>query len=443
MMTPFPSSPAPTLQATVSSFGDLDLRENLVAPIGVDDVFDDLDAEARLVRRIHVPIPMLEGLADQVVLQRVAERLQLEQPAGRGAEADRQTGGCSDRRRPGMGVRLTVVVFDAVSDLLEARDPFGTPGIDTDDIHGSGLEDPLVALEVPLLLAVCDEGGRFAAQVRVTLRIPGAERLLDPGEVVLLERLDATDGGHDVPLNRPAAVDHDLGACAQALAHPPHVLDIAVVFVSEPGVPALPEPDLHAAQAGGEPLLGLLDHPADVLVVGVARGDRGQLLVDGAPQEPDDRGAEELAFDIPEGDVDRAYREARDAAVVPVPPGLIAERLPYRVRVERVRADDALCHSFDDRLRREARLRELGDRFAPTDDPIVRGDLHQTEVTNSVEVIRLRIADRNRFYLDDLRHRDLRARLEAVSISDASYAAEGRPVGPPFDTRHWRRIASL
>src|SRR5438445_9062673 len=196
MMTPFPSSPAPTLQATASSFDDLDLLENLVAPIGVDDVFDDLDAETRLVWRVHVPVPMLEGLADQVVLQRVAERLQLEQPAGRGAEADRQTCCGSDRRRPGVGVGLTVVVFDTVSDFLEARDPFGTPGIDTDDIHGPGLEDPLVALEVPLLLAVRDEGGCLASQVRVTLRIPRAERLLDPGEVVLLERLDATDGGH-------------------------------------------------------------------------------------------------------------------------------------------------------------------------------------------------------------------------------------------------------
>src|SRR6267378_957860 len=443
MMTPFPSSPAPTLQATASSFDDLDLLENLVAPIGVDDVFDDLDAQARLVWRVHVPIPMLEGLADEVVLQRVAQRLQLEQLAGRGAEADRQTGGCSDRRRPGMGVRLTVVVFDAVSDLLEARDPFGTPGIDSHDIHGSGLKDPLVALEVPLLLAVCDEGGRFAAQVRVSLRIPRAERLLDPGEVVLLERLDATDGGHDVPLNRPAAVDHDLGRRAQALAHPPHVLDIAVVFVSEPGVPALPEPDLHAPQSGGEPLLSLLDHPADVLVMGVARGDRGELLVDGAPQEPHDRGAEELALDVPERDVDRAYREARDAAVVPVPPGLIAERLPYRVRVERVGADDALGHSFDDHFRREARLGELGDRFAPTDDPVVRRDLHQTEVTERVEIIRLRISDRNRFELDDLRHRNLRARLEAVLVPRHRMPRGAGGFGPPFDTRRLRRIASL
>src|SRR5437899_5401091 len=117
-----------------------------------------------------------------------------------------------------MGVRLATVVFDAVSDLLEARDPFGTPGIDTDDVHGPGLENSLVALEVPLLLAIRDQGARFATQVRVSLRIPRAERLLYPGEVVLLERLDASDGGHDVPLNRPAAVDHDLGGCAEALA---------------------------------------------------------------------------------------------------------------------------------------------------------------------------------------------------------------------------------
>src|SRR5438876_4049037 len=128
-ITPLPWSPAPTLQATASSFDDLDLRENFVAPIGVDDVFDDLDAEAGLVWRVHVPVPMLEGLADQVVLQRVAERLQLEQLPCRGAEADRQTGGGSDRRRPNPRGRLAAGVFAAVRDIPEPRAPFDRRGI--------------------------------------------------------------------------------------------------------------------------------------------------------------------------------------------------------------------------------------------------------------------------------------------------------------------------
>src|SRR5438128_3842422 len=173
-MTPLPSSPAPTLQAMASSFDALDLREDPFASIRVNDVVDDLDAQSGFRGRVHVSVDVPERLRHQLVLHRVAERLELEDLARRGADADRKTRRGRDRRPTVVGARLTPVVLDAVSDLLEAGDPLGPAGVDSDDVHRAGLEDPLVALEVPFLLAVRDEGGRLAAQVRVTLRIPGA-----------------------------------------------------------------------------------------------------------------------------------------------------------------------------------------------------------------------------------------------------------------------------
>src|SRR5262245_33015720 len=66
------------------------LSQILFAAIAVHDVLDHLDAEAGTARRVHPPFDMLERLGDKVVLHRVAERLQLEQLAGRRIERDRQ-----------------------------------------------------------------------------------------------------------------------------------------------------------------------------------------------------------------------------------------------------------------------------------------------------------------------------------------------------------------
>ena len=54
-----------------------------------------------------------------------------------------------------------------------------------------------------VLLAVGDQRGRLAAQVRIALRIPGAQRLLDPVQAVFVEGLDA-------PAPALAAAGHDL-----------------------------------------------------------------------------------------------------------------------------------------------------------------------------------------------------------------------------------------
>src|SRR5712691_1336088 len=146
-MTPFSSSPAPTLQATAPPYRcadpelppiderrDLDLRENSFAPKRVDDILNDVDAKPRFRGWVHVAVDVIERLGHELVLHRVAERLELEDFTGRRAEADRETRSRGDRRRPRVSVGLTSVVLDAVGDLLEAGDSLCPSGVDADDI---------------------------------------------------------------------------------------------------------------------------------------------------------------------------------------------------------------------------------------------------------------------------------------------------------------------
>ena len=88
--------------------------------------------------------------------------------------------------------------------------------------------------------------------------------------------------------------------------------------------------------------------------------------------------------------------------MIAVPPGLLLVLPPQRLGLHRVLADEVRRHPFDDRLGGEVGLRELGDRLAPADLAVIGGDLAEAEVAERVEVVRLRIAHRNRFDLGDL-----------------------------------------
>src|SRR5688500_637597 len=146
-MTPLPSRPAPTLQLTARPprsrpAGSPELRahrsrvrQHLLAPIPLDHVLDDVDADAGLRRRQHVAALVLEGLGDQLVLHRVAQRLELEELRRRRAEADREARGRADGARPRVRVRLAAVELDALGRLLEAGDALGAARVDADDIH--------------------------------------------------------------------------------------------------------------------------------------------------------------------------------------------------------------------------------------------------------------------------------------------------------------------
>ena len=89
---------------------------------------------------------------------------------------------------------------------------------------------------------------------------------------------------------------------------------------------------------------------------------------------------------------------------------------PERLGVHRVLADQVRRHALDDRLGGEIGLGELRDRLAPADLAVVGGDLDEAEMAERVEVVRLRIADRDG--LDRLAIR--------ISTSLADRAAEQR-----------------
>ena len=88
--------------------------------------------------------------------------------------------------------------------------------------------------------------------------------------------------------------------------------------------------------------------------------------------------------------------------MIAVPPGLLLVLPPQRLGLDRVLADQIGRHALDDRLGREIGLRELGDRLAPADLAVVGGDLGQAKMPQRIEVVRLGIADRDRFDLGDL-----------------------------------------
>ena len=87
-----------------------------------------------------------------------------------------------------MGVGLAAIGFAALGDLLEASDAFGAAGVDADDVDRSGREYPFELLQRPFALAIGDARRGLGAQVGIAFRVPCAERLLHPGQIVFLHR---------------------------------------------------------------------------------------------------------------------------------------------------------------------------------------------------------------------------------------------------------------
>ena len=135
--------------------------------------------------------------------------------------------------------------------------------------------------------------------------------------------------------------------------------------------------------------------------MGVAGGDRGQPLVDRARRAVQHARAERLALEIPERDVDRRDGVGGDAAAVAVPPGLILVLARHIASVcDRVPADQTFgAMPSMIALVGEVGLRELGDRLAPADLPVVGRDLAQAQMAQRIEVVGLGVADRDRLDL--------------------------------------------
>src|SRR5580704_13021870 len=209
-------------------------RQNLFAPVAVYHVLDNFNAEARADGRIDPALNVFERLGHQIVLHRIAERLELEQLASRRIKRNRQARRADDRRRPGMSVGLPAIEFASFGNLLKSRDALGATGIDANDVDGAGRQHTLKLLKRPFALAVGNARRGLGADVGVALGIPSAERLLDPGKIILLHGLRSPHRVVDVPFDRDAVVDHQ-HLVAEHLAHGLDVGDVAVVIVAKAG----------------------------------------------------------------------------------------------------------------------------------------------------------------------------------------------------------------
>src|ERR1700736_1390842 len=118
----------------------------------------------------------------------------------------------------------------------------------------------------------------------------------------------------------------------------------------------------------------------------------------GTAEQVEDAPAERLALQIPKGDIDSRRGVGSNATVIAVPPGLLLILPPQRLGMNGIFADQVRRHSFNDCFCREIGLGKLGNRLAPADLPVVGGNLPQAQMAESVEVVRLGIADRNRLY---------------------------------------------
>src|ERR1700682_3975456 len=143
-----------------------------------------------------------------------------------------------------MGVGLPSMRLHPLGYLLEAGDAFGPARIHAYHVDGARVQDALIAFQVPLLLAVRHPGCRLGAQGLVSIGVPRAERLLDPGDPILLHGARPLHRRRDIPLDGPAEVDHDRQSRTDRLPDRLHEGDVTVVLVTQPGVAALAEADL-------------------------------------------------------------------------------------------------------------------------------------------------------------------------------------------------------
>ena len=300
-----------------------------------------------------------------------------------------------------VGVGLAAIRLDPVGDLLEPGDALRPPWVAADHVTGAGRQHRFETVEVPLLLAVGDERLRLGPQRRIALRIPRAERLFDPRDVEVVERLHSLDRRGNVPLDGDAQIDDQLLVGSDALAHRPDVLDVAIMLVTEPRVAPLAEADLDPVQPIGEPALSLGDHLRDRFEVGVRRGDRRESIVDRSAEQIAHAAPEGLALEVPHGDVDRRDGVRCQPAAVAVPPGAVLESAPDDFGLHRILADDELVEAIDQGGDGRVGLGELGDCLTPPDGAVVGGQLDQAQVTRGIEVVGLGIGDRDGLHRGD------------------------------------------
>src|SRR6266496_4354796 len=239
----------------------------------------DLDPQPWLLWDGDPAAALLEGLADQLVLHRIRQRLQLEDDGiGRG-RGQMNAGGSNDRAAPGMRVDRAVRQCGHLLHLQISRDPLGAAWVDQNDVGETGLDDLVVIGNCPEILAGCDLRLNGGAQLGVALPVERAQRILDPANTKALELMRHADSLRDLHAHGMPVVDHEIDSVANRLAYRLDESDVALGLVAQPGVALFPKPDLHGRVAllhiGGE----FLGHGVDRRLRRVCTDARAQAVV--------------------------------------------------------------------------------------------------------------------------------------------------------------------
>ena len=250
------------------------------------------------------------------------------------------------RRQLGVHVVLHVRVRNHGEAVGPAERRHVEPLLDAGELRDVGLHD-VHRLLVDVVAEVVERVDRLAhgnrhverlRQLGMGPHVEGVHRLLEPGDVELLEPAAPDDRRLQIPDG--VDVDHQLDGVADRLPHRLHPLEIlprvGPAELHLHGVEAAIDDPLHV----GDQFLGAPGQPAAVGVVGL------HFRLAGA-EVPPERLLFQLELDVPEGEVHRRQADAGHAHPADEVGGRV-HRLHERVPLERRLADDSRCVALVD-----------------------------------------------------------------------------------------------
>ena len=272
-----------------------------------------------------------------------------------------------------MGHRQDVVLGREAEDLHPFAQAAAGADVGLDDVDASAADQVAEAEAGELAFPAGDRNVERRAQAAVAVMVLRRHRLLEPQKPVLLHRAADPDRGRGI-----------VGVVR--VRHQPHLRPDRAADQGDPRGVRLDRQQAQLDLDRGDArrrvafdLGGKLRHHrvrvAEILGV-VAPGPVGHgPVAERAAHQVMDRPVQRLAPDVPERDVDGADRldvgsrpsEIAAERVVPLPD-------PHR-RVRRL-ADQTRAEDVGDRAR-DRLSRPVLTAFAPADDPVIRGDLHQ------------------------------------------------------------------
>ena len=189
-------------------------------------------------------------------------------------------------------------------DLEERRDAADARRIGLDEV-GAGQNQLRMLVKAGQHFAGRDRGVKALGQQAMALEIVRVQRLLDPGQIEVLQGATGARGLLAVPLL--IGVDHQRKLVAEQLAHGTHALDVDRQI-------GLPDLQLDAANAAVAGDLHVLQHLIQRRVQIAARGVVALHGIALRAQQLGQRQAGALGFQVPQGDVKGRDGLRREAA---------------------------------------------------------------------------------------------------------------------------------